>query len=106
MKRLLIIFALVTGPAIIGFAQTTSNIVSSQVKQSTRIRQGIASGALTKQEMSHLKRQQKHIQTEKRIARADGVVTKRERAQIRRDQKIANRSIYRQKHDAQSRTIH
>lgn len=91
------------GVSFFAAAQSTPKVTKTQVKQTARISHGVANGELTKREAKMLKRQQRHIRNEKRIARADGVVTKRERANIRRDQKIANRSIYNQKHDAQKR---
>ena len=103
MKKLIVFFALIGGISFFASAQTTPRVAKKQVKQSVRIAEGVASGELTRREAKQLKRQQKHIQVEKRIARADGVVTGRERAHIRHDQRVANRSIYRQKHDNQNR---
>ena len=103
MKKLILIFAMIGGISFLAKAQTTPKVAKTQAKQSVRIAQGVASGELTRREAKQLKRQQKHIQVEKRIAKADGVVTRKERAHIRHDQRVANRSIYRQKHDNQSR---
>ena len=103
MKKLILFFALIGGLSFYASAQTTPRVAKKQVKQSVRIAEGVASGELTRHEAKQLKRQQKHIQVEKRIAKADGVVTRKERAHIRHDQRVANRSIYRQKHDNQSR---
>ena len=103
MKKLILFFALIGGISFFASAQTTPRVAKKQVKQSVRIAEGVASGELTRHEAKQLKRQQKHIQVEKRVAKADGVVTRKERAHIRRDQRIANRSIYQQKHDNQSR---
>lgn len=103
MKKVILFFALVVGVSFFAAAQTTPKATKSQVKQTSRIVHGVATGELTRKEAKHLKRQQKHIQREKQIAKADGIVTKRERAHIRHDQKVANRSIYYQKHDAQRR---
>lgn len=103
MKKLILIFGFVFGLALFATAQSTQKTGKIQVKQTVRIAQGVGNGELTRHEAKRLKRQQKHIQKEKRLALADGVVTRRERAHIRHDQKIANRSIYIQKHDKQSR---
>jgi len=104
MKKVILFVALMMGISFYAAAQVTPKATKTQVKQTSRIVHGVANGELTRREAKNLKRQQKHIQKEKRIAKADGIVTKRERAHIRHDQKVANRSIYRQKHDAQSRT--
>ncbi len=103
MKNVILFFVLMSGVSFFASAQSGSKVIKTQVKQSSRIIQGVASGELTKHEVKQLKKQQRHIQKEKRIARADGIVTRRERAHIRHDQKVANRSIYRQKHDVQNR---
>lgn len=103
MKKLVLFFALVFGVSLFAAAQSTPKVRKTQVKQTIRIAHGVGNGELTRHEVKQLKRQQRHIQKEKRIAKADGVVTKREKAHIRHDQKVANRTIYRQKHDAQRR---
>lgn len=103
MKKVLLFFALMVGVSFFAAAQSTPKITKTQVKQTTRIRHGAANGELTRHEAKKLQRQQRHIRNEKRLAKADGVVTRKERAHIRHDQKVSNRSIYRQKHDAQKR---
>ena len=103
MKKVILFFAIIMGVSFFANAQSTPKATKTQVRQTSRIAQGVENGELTRRETRRLERQQKHIQHEKRMAKADGVVTRRERANIRKDQKIANRSIYRQKHDAQSR---
>ncbi|MCG8308573.1 MAG: hypothetical protein MI975_14365 [Cytophagales bacterium] len=103
MKKIILIFALITGVSCFASAHVTPKVTKTQVKQTRRIAHGVANGALTKREAKQLKRQQRHIQKTKRLAKADGVVTRQERAQIRHEQQVANRSIYHQKHDAQKR---
>jgi hypothetical protein len=103
MKKLIVFFALIGGISFFASAQTTPGVAKKQVKQSIRIDHGVANGELTRREARKLKKQQRHIQVEKQIAKADGVVTRKEKAHIRHDQRVANRSIRRQKHDAQKR---
>jgi KaiC/GvpD/RAD55 family RecA-like ATPase len=103
MKKLILFFALIGGISFFASAQTPPRVAKKQVQQNVRINEGVVNGDLTRYEAKQLKRQQKHIQKEKQLAKADGVVTKREKAHIRHDQRIANRSIYRQKHDLQNR---
>lgn len=78
-------------------------ITGRQLRQQSRIKEGVKSGELTRKETRRLEAEQRMIQKEKKIARADGKVTKRERALIMRDQNKVSRDIYRQKHDAQKR---
>lgn len=103
MKKLILFFALTGGISFFASAQTTHRVASKQAMQSIRIADGVKSGELTRHEAKQLKKQQKHIQIEKQIAKADGVVTRKEKAHIRHDQRVASRSIYRQKHDLQIR---
>jgi hypothetical protein len=86
------------------FAQTaTPRVTERQINQQERIQEGKRSGELTRRERRQLQMQQAKIQHDKRVAKADGVVTPQERHQLTREQRRANRNIYRQKHDAQSR---
>ena len=72
-------------------------------RDNARIRQGVRSGELTRPEQARLKGKERDVRRDERAARADGVVTPAEHREIRRDKKNLNRSIYRQKHDAQTR---
>lgn len=88
----------------IAFAQTaTPRVTERQINQQELIQEGKRSGELTRREKRHLQMQQAKIQHDKKEAKADGVVTPQERRQLNREQNRANRNIYRQKHDAQSR---
>ena len=68
-----------------------------------RIRQGVRSGELTPAERARLKSKERNVRQERRDYRADGTVTPGERADLRKDKKNLSKSIYRQKHDAQTR---
>ena len=103
MKKGIIFLAFIFGMSYFALAQSTPTVGKRQINQSTRIAEGVPSGDLTRNETKQLHRQQKHIRKEKRVAKADGIVTRRERAHIRKDQRVANKSIYRQKNDAQKR---
>lgn len=76
---------------------------TAQRNERARIRQGVATGELTRPEAARLRGREAGITAEKRAARADGVVTPGERHDIRRTERSASRAIYRQKHDAQVR---
>jgi len=72
-------------------------------RDNARIRRGVRSGELTRTERAGLKMKEARVRRDERAARANGVVTPAERRNINRDKKNLNRSIYRQKHDAQVR---
>ena len=85
-------------------AQTaTPGITARQQSQRARIKQGVASGELTRPEAARLRTREADIRQDKRAAKSDGIVTRDERQDIRKDEKQASRAIYRQKHDAQER---
>ena len=71
-------------------------------REQARIRQGIRSGELTRQEARRLEAEQAKIRVNERFDRADGKFSSRERRQLQKDLRRASRDIYRQKHDAQS----
>lgn len=100
MKKLIAVMLILITSSNLLFAQSaTLGIDNTQRKQKSRIHQGIKSGELTKGEALSLKKQQIHIQREKKLAKTDGVVTSRERKHIRHDQKIANKNITVKKHN-------
>jgi hypothetical protein len=85
-------------------AQTATPVLNSrQANERARIRQGVASGELTRTEAARLRGREAEIRQDKQAAKADGVVTRDERQDIRKDEKQASRAIYRQKHDGQER---
>src|SRR5262249_46708585 len=69
--------------------------------QDRRIEKGEKSGSLTPKEAERLQNQQDTIHDERARALEDGKMSAGERREIRHDQKQANKSIRRQKHDAQ-----
>lgn len=80
-----------------------ASINERQDNQQARIKQGIISGEITNKEGIKLTRQQ--IKTQRKEARfkADGNFTKKERAIVQRDLTKNSASIYKQKHDKQTR---
>lgn len=84
-------------------AQSTPVADERQENQSTRIKQGVASGEVTKAEAARLRAEQRHIRKSERRAKSDGDVTAKERAKIQRKQGKASRDIRKQKHDTQDR---
>ena len=85
-------------------AQTTPRVDQREHIQHARIRQGVASGELTRREVANARCDQRHIRRTERRIKADGHVTRRERARLHYQQNTANRALRRNTHDAQSRT--
>lgn len=84
-------------------SSTTPLIARRQVRQHTRIHQGVKSGELTRPEAKNLRHDQRHIQRMKQRAKADGTVTPAERARITAAQNHESKKIYRKKHNARTR---
>lgn len=84
-------------------AQSTPRVDQRQHLQHARIRQGVASGELTRREVAHARCDQRHIRRTERRVEADGHVTRRERARLHHQQNHASRELRRDKHDAQAR---
>ncbi|MEQ1722613.1 MAG: hypothetical protein ABL930_05520 [Pseudobdellovibrio sp.] len=74
-----------------------------EVKQQSRIGQGVKSGELTKREAKKLRKGQKRVDHMQKKANADGQVSIEERAKIEKAQDKQNALIYKQKHDGQER---
>jgi hypothetical protein len=104
MKKIIVIaFMLLLLAAQNSFSQSTPVVNERQQAQRARIRQGTASGELTRPEARKLRTEQRHIRRTERRAKADGTVTAGERARITRKQNKASRDIRHQKHDRQER---
>lgn len=84
-------------------AEATPRVDQRQHNQAQRIRQGVASGELTRAETRRLVNGQQHVRRVERRVKADGDVTARERVRLDHAQDVQSRRIYRQKHDAQDR---
>lgn len=74
-----------------------------EVKQETRIHQGVESGELTKEEAHRLRKGQRKVDHMQRQAMKDGVVSPEEKAKIEAMQDVQSKKIYNQKHDEQKR---
>ena len=71
--------------------------------QQGRIRQGVASGELTRKEAKKLRKGQKHVDHLQDVAMKDGTMSPEEKARIEKAQDRQSRRIYKQKHDGQER---
>ena len=86
-------------------AQTTETpVVDKREKvQRARIRDGVASGELTRKETFKARQDQRQVRRTERRAKADGEVTGKEKARIQRKQNKASRDLRRNKHDGQDK---
>ena len=74
-----------------------------QHNQHDRIAQGVRSGELTRDEANALRTRDRSIRQEERHYKSDGMLTRDERKDLHRDLNAASRSIYGEKHDAETR---
>ncbi len=74
-----------------------------QHNQADRIRQGVRSGELTRDEARGLVKEQREIRQTERQYKSDGVLTRDERKDLRQQQNQTSRHIYQEKHDGEKR---
>ncbi len=75
-----------------------------QQRQGNRIGQGVNNGSLTARESARLARQQAHLRRQERRFRSSGDgLSATERMRLEHNQDQMSQSIYKQKHDEQSR---
>jgi hypothetical protein len=77
-------------------------IAERQGMQQNRIKQGVKSGAVTRQELNHLQRDQRQIRMVKQRAWQDGHLSRHEQARVARMQNQASHKIHRMKTNAVS----
>jgi polyhydroxyalkanoate synthesis regulator phasin len=68
-----------------------------------RIKQGVKSGELTKEEAKELRQEQREIHQKEREMKSDGTLTKEERKELHQDINDASKNIYEEKHDSEKR---
>jgi hypothetical protein len=71
--------------------------------QRHRIKDGLKSGELTKDEAKDLRQEGKAIREKVKDAKSDGVVTKEERKDLHKDLNDRSKSIYEKKHNDEKR---
>jgi len=74
-----------------------------QQNQKARIRQGVKSGELTRNETRRLVKEEARIRTAERKAKADGEITRKEARKLDRKLNKASRDVNKQKNDNQDR---
>ncbi|MDQ1557718.1 MAG: hypothetical protein QOD32_778 [Pyrinomonadaceae bacterium] len=94
MKKFLLlsVMALLLGGVTEASAQRRGN-------DRQRVRQGIRSGQITREEAQAIRERQRQIRAERRTYRSDGVITRDERREIRSDRRDQNRYIRSQRRD-------
>ncbi|MDQ1523427.1 MAG: hypothetical protein QOE47_1351 [Pyrinomonadaceae bacterium] len=94
MKKFLLlsVLALLLGGVTEASAQRRGN-------DRQRVRQGIRSGQITREEAQAIRERQRQIRAERRTYRSDGVITRDERREIRSDRREQKRYIRSQRRD-------
>ncbi|MDR3390291.1 MAG: hypothetical protein P4L77_01015 [Sulfuriferula sp.] len=100
-----------TGLLVIGFVGANAAFADQyhhhetnnqmQYNEHQRIKQGVESGSLTREEAKGLAQQQKQIRTEERAYKSDGRYTPAERQNVHQDLQQSSKSIYQEKHNGQ-----
>ena len=83
--------------------QHDSGANERQHRQDQRIKQGVRSGELTKDEAKNLREEQREIRQEERAYKADGKLTRDERKDLHQDLNNLSKDIYTEKHDNEKR---
>ncbi|WP_447978954.1 hypothetical protein [Candidatus Nitrospira bockiana] len=81
----------------------TPRVDRREHRQKQRIREGVKSGALTRDEAKQLRQEQREIRAKEREMKADGMVTREERKELHRDLNESSRQIFQEKHDGETR---
>jgi hypothetical protein len=97
MKKLILLSAIVM---LIGLSADTFGQGRSDRR---RIRSGVRSGQITRDEARVLREQRRQIRQEQRTYRSDGTLTREERREIRRDRRAYDQSIRNERRDSDRR---
>lgn len=104
MKKTIIVVLALVFVASLALAGTDSPIINDrQQTQKDRIKEGTASGELTKGEAKTLKNDEKNIQSEKKTMKSDGKFTKTERKDVKKQLNKESKKIYRLKHNKKTK---
>jgi Skp family chaperone for outer membrane proteins len=97
----LILLATFATPVVAGTDDPGVN--RRQHRQKDRIKQGVRTGELTRQEAQKLRAEQKAIREKERALKSDGQLTKDERKDLHQDLNQSSQHIAEEKHDAEKR---
>jgi len=101
MMVVLIVLATFIAPAFAGTDDPGVN--KRQHRQKDRIKQGVRSGELTKEEAKSLRGEQKAIRQKERAYKSDGTLTKDERKELHQELNESSKHIAEEKHDTEKR---
>ncbi|MCA1619247.1 MAG: hypothetical protein LC795_08040 [Acidobacteria bacterium] len=96
MKKFLLIFA---AALLLGLPADALAQRRNRDNDRSRIRRGVRSGNLTREEARRLREQERANRAQRRTYRSDGTLTREERRDIRRDERQSDRRIRREVHD-------
>ena len=104
MKKFLLLsaIALLLGVSTETFAQGSYNRSgrwNNDRSDRQRVRRGVRSGQITRDEARQIRERERQIRAERRTYRSDGVITREERREIRRDEREQDRYIRSQRRD-------
>jgi len=102
MKKLLgsvMAAGMVLAPALIGQEVAKGR----EANQKARVKQGVASGEVTKHEARSIAKDEHKVNKEMKAAAADGKVSNAEKAKITKDQTKVSKKIARDKHNERTR---
>jgi len=86
-----------------GISSAEAQIKGNFQNQKDRIKQGVNSGELTKNETKDIIQDEREIRQDIKLAKADGDITQAEKKIILAEQKQVSREIYRKKHNCRDR---
>ncbi len=81
----------------------TPGVDRRQHRQKERIKQGVRSGEITKEEAKALRQEGMAIREKEKAFKSDGVVTREERRELHQDLNERSKHIVQEKHDAETR---
>ncbi len=99
-RKLFITAAILFG---MGISSADAQIKDHFQNQKDRIKQGVKSGELTKNETRNIIQDEREIRQDIKLAKADGDITHAEKKIIMAEQKQISREIYRKKHNCRDR---
>ena len=103
LSLLLALAGMFAAPAFAAAKDRTPGVDRRERRQNRRIRQGVKSGELTKDETKQLRQGEKNIRQMERQAKSDGTVTQEERKELHKALNEESKEIYQEKHDADKR---
>ncbi|MEK6525530.1 MAG: hypothetical protein AABZ22_01520 [Nitrospirota bacterium] len=98
-----VVLAMTFAVPVFAGPKDTPGVDRREHRQKQRIKEGVRSGELTREEAKGLRREQREIRAKERAMRSDGVVTREERKELRQDLNEASKHIAEEKHDAERR---